>query len=79
MKTNKTLEKIYITPNIDRKWQSEAIDNESIEYTHTDAFIKKAKEAFCKAMCNGKPPRSTCTSLGTCEKYDNFIKFMRGE
>lgn len=50
-----------------------------IEYARTDAFIKKAKEAFCKATCNGHPPRSTCTSLGTCKEYDNFVKFMKGE
>lgn len=37
----KAPEKIYITPNIDRKWQSEAIDDESIEYTCTNAFIEK--------------------------------------
>lgn len=41
-----------------------------------DAF-KRAKEAFCKATCNDNPPRSTCTSLGTCKEYDNFVKFMK--
>ena len=45
----------------------------------TDAFMKKAKEAFCKATCNGHPPRSTCTSLGTCREHDNFVKYMKGE
>lgn len=40
---------------------------------------EEAKEAFCKATCNGHPPRSTCTSLGTCKEYDNFVKFMKGE
>ena len=53
--------------------------DEDIEYTRTDAFIEKAKEAFCKATCNGHPPRSTCTSLGTCKEHDNFVKFMKGE
>ena len=48
---------------------------EAVEYTRT----KKVKEAFCKAMCEGNPPRDTCTSLGTCKKYDNFIKYMKGE
>ena len=47
---------------------------EAVEYTRTDAFMKKAKEAFCKATCNGHPPRSTCTSLGTCKEYDECIK-----
>lgn len=49
------------------------------EVTTTDAFIKKAKEAFCKATCNGHPPRSTCTSLGTCKEYDNFVKLLKRE
>lgn len=55
------------------------IDDHDIEYSRTDAFIEKAKEAFCKATCNGCPPRSTCTSLGTCKEYDNFVKYMKGE
>lgn len=38
--------------------------------------IEKACEAFCKVECNGKPPRSTCTSLGTCMKHDEFRKVM---
>ena len=42
-------------------------------------MIEKACEAFCKIECNGYPPRSTCTSLGTCERYDNFYKAMKGE
>lgn len=49
------------------------------EVTTTDAFIKKAEEAFCKATCNGHPPRSTCTSLGTCKEYDNFVKLLKRE
>ncbi len=62
-------------------------DGELVEYDvaieavrkANNAFIKKAKEAFCKATCNGHPPRSTCTSLGTCKEYDNFVKYMKGE
>ena len=50
-----------------------------VEYVPADAFMKKAKEAFCKATCNGCPPRSTCTSLGTCKGYDDFVKYMKGE
>ena len=49
------------------------------EVTTTDAFIEKAKEAFCKATCNGHPPRNTCTSLGTCKEYDNFVKLLKRE
>ena len=77
-------EKIYlfenpITETPDDRWLSKRSDDNDIEYARTDAFIKKAKEAFCKATCNGKPPRSTCTSLGTCKEHDNFVKFLKGE
>lgn len=54
-------------------------DESAVEYTKTGAFMKKAKEGFCKAMCQGKPPRSTCTSLGTCKEYDDFVNYMEGE
>lgn len=90
MKTNEVPEKIYVQlPSrnwIGRTWNETPIkegDNPNwknatnIEYTRTNAFFKKAKEAFCKATCNGHPPRSTCTSLGTCREYDNFVKFMK--
>lgn len=40
--------------------------------------IEKACEAFCKVECNSKPPRSTCISLGTCMRYDDFRKAMEG-
>ena len=35
-------EKIYATPNFDRRWQTKAIDDESLEYIRKDAFIEKA-------------------------------------
>lgn len=40
-------------------------------------FNERAKEAFCKATCNGNPPRSTCTSLGTCDSYDEFCRLIK--
>jgi hypothetical protein len=33
-------------------------------------------DAFCKANCDGHPPRSTCESLGTCDCYDRFQKYI---
>ena len=63
-------EKIYLLPRQ---------GGDYAPYWRTDAFIEKAKEAFCKATCNGHPPRSTCTSLGTCKEHDNFVKYMKGE
>lgn len=35
-----------------------------------------ALDAFCMFMCHGKPPRKTCTSLGTCDKYDEFNRLL---
>ena len=34
-------EKIYATPNFDRRWQTKAVDDESVEYIRKDAFIEK--------------------------------------
>lgn len=81
MKANSP-EKIYFTSTEGgTHYYTEGIpfEREYIEYTRTDTFIEKAKEAFCKARCNGHPPRSTCTSLGTCKEYDNFVKCLKGE
>ena len=77
----KVPEKIYLTSDENNSYvfTQKRSDNMSVEYIRTDAFIQKAKEAFCKATCNGYPPRSTCTSLGTCKEHDNFVKFMKGE
>ena len=74
-------EKIYLFENPisntpDDRWLSKRSDENDIEYIRKDAFIGKAKEAFCKATCNGHPPRSTCTSLGTCKEHDNFVKII---
>ena len=84
MKANEAPEKLYVDvyDNLSDSFLygfTEKQTDEDIEYTRTDVFIKRAKEAFCKATCNGHPPRSTCTSLGTCKEYDNFVKFMKGE
>lgn len=73
----KTPEKLYFPIDDTLETYSRRDSDEEIEYTRTDAFIEKAKEAFCKAICNGNPPRSTCTSLGTCKEYDNFVKYMK--
>lgn len=85
MKVDKAPKKIILSADRDTKelyaeWVTRDLtDSIKIEYIRTDTFMKKAKEAFCKATCNGYPPQSTCTSLGTCREYDNFVKFLRGE
>lgn len=38
-------------------------------------MINKAKEAYCKASRCGVP-RDTCLRLGTCDKYDNFVRML---
>ena len=42
MKANEAPEKIYITPHFERRWFTKEIDDESTEYTRTDAFVEKA-------------------------------------
>lgn len=64
MKANEAPDKIYITPHFERRWFTKEIDDVSVEYIRSDAFIDKAKEAFCKA---------------TCKEFANFVKFMKGE
>ena len=69
-------EKIYATPNFDRRWQTKAIDDESVEYTSTDAFFEKAKEWFIK--------RNEWIDLDgnrqcDMESFEDFINYMKGE
>lgn len=75
-------EKVYLHPDIGgrefiRPWLRKRVDQESVEYVRTDAFIEKACDAFCKVRCKESPPRSTCTSLGTCIEFDKFKKAMK--
>ena len=37
-------DKIYVTPNFDRRWQTIAIDDESVEFVRKDTFIKEMCE-----------------------------------
>lgn len=74
MVTNEAPEKIYITPNIDRKWQTEAIDDESIEYTRTDAFIEKACEYINKLI--DIPHNIDCADNGE-PLADSYIDYAK--
>lgn len=42
-----------------------------------ERFLREVKEGFCLATCKGHPHRSTCTSLGTCNEYDEFCAIIR--
>ena len=79
MKANETPEKIYITPNIDRKWQIEAIDDESVEYCRADAFIEKAVGRLKHYLDNGV---WVANDVGVREKeviVEDFVNYMKGE
>ena len=74
MKANEAPNKIYITPNIYRKWQTEAIDDKSVEYIRTDAFIEKAEDFIYSALNDG--------IMGTANIEDFmrlFKNYMKGE
>ncbi len=58
-------EKIWINPSIDLPKLNGVLDKESIEYTRTDAFIKKAEEFIYSAL--------NCGIMGTA----NIEDFMR--
>jgi hypothetical protein len=78
----KVPEKIYLNSygsGFSHGFSSKKQHNNDIEYIRSDTFIEKACEMFCKIRCNGKPPRSTCTSLGTCCEHDNFRKSLKEE
>lgn len=77
MNTNEAPEKLYLLPNGFISYFRNT--DEDIEYTRTNTFIEKACEIFCKMRCNDKPPRSTCTSLGTCGEHDEFRKALKGK
>ena len=63
-------EKIYVTPNFDRRWQTVAIDDESMEYVRKDAFIEKAY-----TYLNEKCRRFILTE----KDIEDFIDYMKGE
>jgi len=66
-------EKIYIHPDIGgreflRPWLHRPANNESVEYTRTDAFIEKALEWISKEI---RPYYSEVKY-----KYEDFKKYM---
>lgn len=74
-------EKIYATPNFDRRWQTKAIDDESVEYTRTDAFIEKAcswlKNHYRDYMHNPTGERLEAFFGG--DMCNDFEDYMKGE
>ena len=73
-------EKIYITPNIDRKWQLEAIDNESVEYTRTDAFIENAEKYLKNQFVNDVSVLAGGVFyINFSTAIEKFLNYMKGE
>ena len=76
MKTNAP-EKLYRSKNIYSTYMYQVPDPDddtAVEYIQTDAFMKKACDAYCKA-CD-KPSYSVPIPFcrRKCESYNNFIK-----
>lgn len=76
-------EKIYIHPDIGgreflRPWLHSPANNESVEYTRTDAFIEKACE-YLKLNCENVETEDNGI-MGWIPDYfiEGFVKFMRG-
>jgi len=75
MKPSKAPEKIYIHPDIGgreflRPWLRRAANNESVEYTRTDAFIEKA--------CNWIEKQGEMVGISFTEdfiaRFQNYMK-----
>ena len=67
-------DRIWIDPLIDLPKLNGHINNDSIEYTRTDAFIKKTEEYLYKQLNEGN------MECGDIETFiDEFRKYMEGE
>lgn len=73
-------DKIYVTPNFDRRWQTIAIDDESVEFVCKEAFIEKVC-GWIKNNITNNPNgnsvlvRNGCVTLGML--VDDFKKYMK--
>lgn len=78
-KVMKAPKKIYLHPTakgeVGASWLKFRLTDEDIEYTSTDAFIKKACDLFRRIDCDDTlPPYET-----TEEFIKYFKKYMKGE
>ena len=76
MKANEAPEKIYITPNFQRRWFTKEIDDESTEYVCKDAFIEKACKYLEENATYTHPRKGTKECIINIPK---FIEYMKGE
>ncbi len=71
-------EKIYVTPNFDRRWQTKTIDDESVEYVCKDAFIEKAAIWFNNFFINHDEYGIMSTQFDTEEEmFEDFKNYMK--
>lgn len=85
MKPNEAPEKIYLHPDIGdkefiRPWLKRPFNENSIEYTRTDAFIEKA----CEFLANGAhiplwEGYNGTFGCDTAKLVQNFKNYMKGE
>ena len=79
MKANEAPEKIYLnkhpfTGELHDKWLRNKWDDSDVEYTRTDAFIKKARKYFIKELPNFRSFMESGTAF-----IKNFESFIQGE
>jgi hypothetical protein len=80
MKANKAPEKIYITPHFERRWFTKEIDDVSVEYTRTDAFINEAAIWFNNNFMVHDEYGVISDSFNTKEEmFEDFKNYMKGE
>lgn len=51
----------------------------SVEYTRTDAFIKKACDAYCKVCGHYSHTVPAYICRNDCDYFSDFEKYMKGE
>ncbi len=85
MKVNEIPEKIYVDSkaigdDIGTTVNTERQDYPTCtEYTRTDAFIKKACDAYCKVCGHYAHTTPTHICRHACDYYNDFRKYMKGE
>ena len=58
------------------KWADDTMAEKVITEKDINKIVHLAKVEFCRTCWCGIP-RDTCTSLGTCDEHDNFVKAFR--
>ena len=81
MKESEAPEKIYITPNFERRWFTKEIDDVSVEYTRTDALVKQMKAWLMDNSANYMmyDPLTSSACLEVEKMIEDFKKYMKGE